>query len=89
MSAWLPIATAPMDGTHILILTNDYGAVEAWFAEGEWSSGTPESPREYSGPVWVCADDKFQCEIEEIPPEHGGLHHGTVTHWMPLPEPPK
>jgi hypothetical protein len=73
--------------THILLFTTCHGIVEAWFSPGQWHDY--HEGREYDGPVWVCADDAFQIEIEEIPPEYGGFHHGTATHWMPLPEPPK
>lgn len=85
MSEWKPIETAPRDGTSILLFTTCHGVVEAWFAEGEWSEETPECPRDYSGAAWVCADDAFSIEVEETEP----MEHGTATHWMPLPEPPK
>lgn len=80
--AWRPIDTAPVDGSDILLFTTCHGQVEARFAPGRWSH-TLEGD-EYDGPVWVCADDAFQIEIEEIPPKHGGWHHGTATHWKPL-----
>lgn len=86
MSAWQPISTAPLDGTHVLLFTTTHGMVEAWFAPGEWHDYL--EGREYDGPAWVCGDDAFQIEIEELPEEYGGLHHGAATHWMPLPEPP-
>lgn len=80
---WQPIATAPRDETHILLFTTVHGQVEAWFSAGGWSETI--DGREYDGPVWVCGDDAFQIEIEEIP---DGYHDGAATHWMPLPEPP-
>lgn len=85
---WRPISEAPRDGTHVLLFTTCHGVVEAWFAPGEWSDNMPEGPREYSGSVWVCADDAFQIEVEELPIEQGGFHHGTATHWQPLAAPP-
>ena len=60
---------APFDGTPILILT-DIGAVEAWWDEGEWHEAL--EGKEYEGFWWVCYDDKFQLEINE------------VKYWMPL-----
>lgn len=86
-SKWRKIETAPKDGTSILLFTTCHGMVEAWFAPGEWTEHH-EHGREYSGPVWVCADDAFQIEVEEMGPSPSDLHHGTATHWMPLPEPP-
>lgn len=89
MSEWKTIDSAPLDGSSVLLFTTCHGIVEAWFAQGEWSEETPISPREYSGAVWVCADDAFQIEVEEGVFENGANHHGTATHWMPLPEPPQ
>jgi hypothetical protein len=45
--------------------------------------------------MWVCADDEWQIEVEEIW-EGGGegserlitYHDGEATDWQPLPEPP-
>jgi len=82
---WRPISEAPRDGTSILLFTKCHGAVEGWFSPGEWSEDTPISPADYSGAVWVCADDAFQIEVEETEP----MHHGTATHWMPLPPAPR
>jgi hypothetical protein len=88
MMEWQPIESAPRDGTSILILA-DGMAIEAWYAQGEWSDDTPISPAEYSGPAWVAFDDALQFEIEEGAGPDGQDCHGTVTHWMPLPPPPK
>jgi hypothetical protein len=82
---WLPIESAPTDGTDILLYTTDWGVIQGWFAAGQWSEH-PEYGREYSGDVWVCADDALNIEIEAFP--DGTYHHGNATHWMPLPTPP-
>lgn len=84
---WQPIETAPLDGTPVLLFIRGHCVVEANFSPGFWSDHH-EYGREYNGPVWVCADDTFQVEVEEVPPEYGGMHHGQATHWMPLPAPP-
>lgn len=84
---WQPIETAPKDGTSVLLFTTCHGVCEAWFAKGEWSDDTPISPAEYSGESWVCCDDAFSLEVELGP--DGWEHHGTATHWMPLPAPPE
>lgn len=62
---WQPMETAPRDGNSILLFTKTYGIVEAWFAQGEWHEN--HEGREYSGSFWICADDKFQIEVEEYP----------------------
>ena len=84
---WRDINDAPRDGTHILLSTRR-GLVEAWFSSGYWTEETPSNAREYNGPVWVCADDTFQIEVEEGP-SPGDDNHGEALGWMPLPDPPK
>jgi len=84
MNRWMPIETAPLDETEILILTSR-GVTQARFSPGEWTTHHEYGP-EYSGAVWVCCDDTWQVEIEETPE---GNFHGEATHWMPLPEAPQ
>lgn len=85
---WQPIKYAPMDGTSVLLFTTCHGVVEARFDPGYWTEDTPISPREYFGGAWVCADDAFQIEVELGVYPDGSAHHGTATHFMPLPSPP-
>lgn len=66
---------APFDGEPVLVKTN-VGVVEAWWVKGEPyrdHDGVPDC----DGFQWVCYDDAFQVDLED------------VTHWMPLPSPPK
>lgn len=60
--------------------------MSARFCAGEWTEHH-EHGREYDGPIWCFGDDAFQEEIEEAP--EGKFYDGPVTHWMPLPAPPK
>jgi hypothetical protein len=86
---WHPMGTVPRDGTPVLLFTDGYGIVEAWFAKGEWDNNH-EWP-EYNGPAWVCADDRFQIEVEEhIDEETGRLQYydGGAKAWMPKPTNP-
>jgi hypothetical protein len=88
MSEWMPIETAPRDGTDILVFHKIHGPMSARFCPGEWSEHYEYGP-EYDGPVWCFGDGAFQEEIEEMD-EHGSqLHHGPVTHWQPLPPAPE
>lgn len=63
---------APFDGKPVLIRTNT-GIVEAW-----WDMGTVSTDYEgndtSSGFQWVCYDDEFQCDLED------------VIEWMPIPK---
>jgi hypothetical protein len=81
---WEAMETAPRDGTPILLFTASYGIVEAWFHPGEWDNNW--EIREYSGPDWICADDKFQITVEEYRDENGVLqyHDGEALAWRPL-----
>jgi hypothetical protein len=82
-TGWRDIATAPKDGSDMLILASGM-AIEARYAPGAWGPDVPGEVREYDGPVWVAFDDLTQFEIEEGVFEGGQDHHGAVTHWMPL-----
>jgi hypothetical protein len=86
-TGWRDIATAPKDGSDILILASGM-AIEARYAPGAWGPDVPGEVQEYDGPVWVAFDDLTQFEIEEGVLEGGQDHHGAVTHWMPLPPAP-
>jgi hypothetical protein len=85
-TAWQPIETAPRDGeTNIELFTTSHGIVQAWYSPGRWFDFY--EGREYDGAVWVCADDAFQIEVEELP--NNKFHDGAATHWRPLPPPPE
>ena len=87
MSKWQPIEYgenaghielpkgAPFNGKPVLIRTNT-GIVEAWWMDWE-SVPLLEDPHNGEGWLWVCYDDEFTCELDD------------VLHWMPLPDPPK
>lgn len=72
--------TAWLDGRDVVIRVRDM-EVSARYCPGEWSDDTPITPREYSGAVWSCFDDKFQIEIEECSKDPKQWCHNGVTHW--------
>jgi hypothetical protein len=77
VSEWRPIATAPKDGTRVLIADSEN--VES----GRWSAAfTLHSMRTITIPAgWD--DDRYDAA-------HTFEREGKQpTHWMPLPEPPK
>ena len=75
--------TSWIDGRDLVLLA--YGMeVEARYSGGSWSEDTPINPAEYDGAVWVCFDDKFQIEIEEITSNPANWNHGQATHWRDL-----
>lgn len=73
---WLPIETAPMDGTEILIFTvyvaeEDWGESFSAVQIARWDSG-----HKGDDPMW---DREADWDRKKI---------GEATHWMPLPAPP-
>ncbi len=61
------MSSAPKKENIEIILLTKTGIVSAYYSPGRWSDETPDHPKEYDGPVWVCYDDQFQIEIEETP----------------------
>lgn len=81
LSPWQPIATAPKDGTHVLLsysgrITYGYWLVLEVGKLVGYCGGVCRCPEydEAPDPYWYSDDGGF---TEEHPP----------THWMPLPEP--
>ena len=62
----------PFDGEPVLVKTNT-GIVEAWWMKAE-AHPLFEEPDNTEGFMWVCYDDAFQLELDD------------VKAWMPLPE---
>ncbi len=54
----------PFDGKPILIRTNT-GVVEAWWQDWE-STPSLEDPNDGEGFQWVCYDDAFQCDLDDV-----------------------
>ncbi len=72
--AWQPIATAPKNGTHVLVIvmtSKEPRADIAHWNEGEWRAGTDD-----------CWDDARGKGGEVLG------YYADATHWMPLPAPP-
>lgn len=63
---------SPFDGEPVLVKTN-IGIVEAWWQKWEHTPNL-EDPYDGDGFCWVCYDDMFQLELDE------------VLMWMPIPE---
>lgn len=72
---WRPIATAPRDGTRILVVVRPS---EQWEAEVELARWA--KPRHAAEPCWMAADTG--------PNSSTIFGEGELSHWMPLPEPP-
>jgi len=76
---WLPIESAPKDGSRIIIAVTGgmYGAKvhEAYFCiDGEWGSDW-----------WLAATQPSDYYIGPI----SDIMHGEISHWQPLPTPPR
>ena len=73
MSEWLPIETAPKDGTYLLLYTEYSEIVIGWFGEDVFKE-------DYEG--WLYGDgDGFSTGYYYNP-------IFKPTYWMPLPNPP-
>lgn len=66
MSAWQPIDTAPKDGTHVILLTADFGAVEGWWevsvtnfykSQVGWASFDPDNMQGDWVSEWMLGGD--------------------------------
>lgn len=85
---WRPIETAPKDGTNILLLTSDFGAVEGWWDKNEtnfyksqkgWASYDPDNQQGDWVSNWRTPGDD-DCR----------LFCGATPHWwQPLTPKPK
>ena len=85
MTDWLPIHTAPKDGTRILLGTAPRRGTEMlrasvgeYHGEGWWGRPMPNYP-----PCWVFLDGRCADTHLNWWPGNDG-----PTHWMPTPEPP-
>lgn len=76
---WQDIATAPKDGTCVLLYKPDERMVGEYTLAGYWGEwpGYPEG--------WIAADGKPQGYFSEA----ANAPQGYPTHWLPLPAPPK
>ena len=71
--AWLPIETAPKDGTRVLLTgwwEDDPTSGHRWTCDGFWDDLTEE---------WFEHPDRVPTDGALVPP----------THWLPLPPPPE
>jgi hypothetical protein len=73
--SWQPIDTAPKDGTTILVVHQVSREV------------FPAKFSEYRGPQGKSELAVYLVENGHI--SHGYAHWSRLTHWMPLPKPPK
>ena len=71
---WRPIASAPKDGTRILLAVLGTILIGKWSDEAKFFGGE-------SGQAWQI----FECDNDEYYSEATQM----ATHWMPLPDPPK
>lgn len=79
---WRSMRSAPRNGDPIFLLLERHGVVEARFDQGTWSDETPDHGREYSGSAWICGDDVFQIEVDELPIPYG-YHDAGCLGWLP------
>lgn len=75
---WLPIASAPGDGTPVLLVTAKQGGPGAWW--GYWAEGDAQTQDGKTG--WA---DGSTDSFDDLRIYDG---HREPSHWMPLPPPP-
>jgi hypothetical protein len=85
VSYWQSLDAAPKDGTHILLLTSDFGAVEGWWdgsvtnfykSQKGWASYDPDNAQGDWVSIWRVGDDPDR-----------RLYCGSTPHaWAPLPK---
>lgn len=78
---WLPIESAPRDGTRILAWSAEHGMRETYmqhYQQGSWGRAVFEAG---AGPS--------ECGWSWLEPQSGWSSSWRPTHWMPLPEPPQ
>jgi len=73
VSTWLPIETAPKDGTKILVFTV-HGDIEL----SSWFQTRNDDYELVEGDLYRKVDKLF----------YAGWNSNMPTHWMPLPDPP-
>lgn len=82
VEGWQPIATAPRDGSSIIVHKNDWPGCPGGVAEECWSGNTDVAAwwdGENGGKgAWIC----YMAAIRD--PDL----HFEPTHWMPMPKPP-
>jgi len=75
---WLPIETAPKDGTRILLFREGQQYVGRWYPVYEtWGVAAQREPGE-----WGSFTSIGECRVGQVKFWDG------PTHWMPLPPPP-
>lgn len=82
MAGWMPIESAPKDGTDILLWRADAGVMLGrWIAPCDFLNENEfgGAPDEWEEPDWFGADFVRGFRIS---------NDGTPTLWQPMPEPP-
>jgi len=81
MAEWQPIETAPKDGTEIL-------AAYVYHCDSNGKRTADYSIVRWQDRAWIALGDG-QLAIESQGDTYTNYIRPFVTHWMPLPEPPK
>ena len=79
-AAWMPIESAPRDGTRVIV-ANKHGVTTAYWGDAQvWDVPWNDATQNLHWVRWEC-EDYFYSEhlLDELEP----------THWMPLPPPPE
>jgi hypothetical protein len=88
MGRWRKMETAPLDGTDVLVLTGDFGAVQAWY-RADVPNFYRSNPKFHSYDPANMMGDWCSMFVSDDPP-YGRLICGFLPRaWCPLPAIPK
>lgn len=86
VEGWQPIATAPKDGTPVLLYENGSVGLFYWGVDPSLTHNVKGQPMP---PTWVGVIIQSELNRSEIDAKIIVLHGSDATHWMPLPAGPK
>lgn len=86
IEGWQPIATAPKDGTPVLLYENGSVGLFYWGVDPGLTHNVKGDPMPAT---WIGVIIQSELNSSEVKEKIIGLHGSDASHWMPLPAGPK